>query len=56
MELVFLAAQLPPLGVKSYHVERLVAIKNENQFIKRKHSYGRADDYVIANEVSFIII
>lgn len=47
-ELVFLAAQLPPMGSKSFLVERTTGQINEDLF---KKTVDCCADHVISNEV-----
>lgn len=58
-ELVFLAAQLPPLGSKSYHVERTLkrsrtsAVKSKSK-LKAAGRRGWRADSVISSDVIFL--
>jgi len=48
-ELVFLAAQLPPLGVKSYFIEKSSSRMKTTRFINIYE--GRSEDITISNDV-----
>jgi len=58
-ELVFLAAQLPPLGSKSYHVERttkrnrISAVKSKSK-LKAVGRRGWRADSIISSDVLFL--
>ena len=50
-ELVFLATKLPPLGSKSYYIERIISDESKNATLKVKRALSEGDDKSIANEV-----
>jgi len=53
-ELVFLASQLPPLGSKSYYIERTLT-DEPNEKVKVKRSLSEGDEKSISNEVKHFI-
>lgn len=53
-ELVFLASQLPPLGSKSYYIERILN-DTQKEKVETKRSLSEGDDKSISNEVKHFL-
>ena len=48
---VFLAARLPPIGSKSYHIERATKNRRRHSFKSKSHRLVPGEDHIITSDV-----